>query len=42
MKSFWKSLGKWSLKLAIWAYGHKDEILVAVDELRKKEDPKVG
>ncbi len=37
----WKNIGKWALKIALWAYGHRSEIVAAIDELKKEDQAKV-
>jgi len=27
----WKSVGKWAIKLAVFAFNHRDELIAAVD-----------
>lgn len=29
-----KSIGRWALKIAIWAFEHRDEIVAIVDEIK--------
>lgn len=36
----WSSIAKWAVKIAVWAIGHKDEVIAIVDavaEAKKKK-----
>lgn len=37
MSTFWKSLGKWSLKVAIWAAGHQEVVNQVVADAKAKK-----
>jgi len=38
----WKNIGKWALRFALWAYGHRSEILAAVEDIKKEDAAKAA